>query len=290
MNAHRTHLLIIDPQNDFCDLPEHYCLPARGALPATVPSLPVPGAHADMLRLAQFIDAAGEHLDDISITLDSHQHFDIGHPSFWQHGDGAPVSPFTEIRAADVLVKTYVPRRRELLQRVIEYLKELEGEGRYVHMVWPAHCEIGTWGHGVHDDLRRAYNRWEEQTLRIVHKIPKGQNPYTEHYSAVQAEVPDPDDPGTQCNAQLLADLRRADHVYIAGEAGSHCVKATTTHIVAHLPEAERGQLVLLTDCMSPVHGFEAAQTQFLEDMSAAGVRLLQVAQALDELASVRAR
>lgn len=36
------HLLIIDPQNDFCDLPAGY-LPADQTLPA----LPVTGAHAD---------------------------------------------------------------------------------------------------------------------------------------------------------------------------------------------------------------------------------------------------
>lgn len=290
MNAHRTHLLIIDPQNDFCDLPDSYCPPARGDSTTPAPSLPVPGAHADMLRLAHFIDAAGEHLDDISVTLDSHQHFDIGHPSFWKHGGGAPVDPFTQIRATEVLAKVYLPRREELLPRVVDYLTKLEAEARYVHMVWPVHCEIGTWGHAVHDDVRRAYNRWEEQTLRIVNKIPKGQNPYTEHYSAIQAEVPDPADPRTEFNAQLFADLRQADRIYIAGEAGSHCVKATTMHLVAHLSEAERTRLVLLTDGMSPVRGFEAAQTQFLEDMSTAGVRLLPMAQALEELIPARSR
>ena len=74
-----THLLIIDPQNDFCDLPPGYCPtdPLTGL--ATQPALPVAGAHADMLRLASFIRAASHSIDDITITLDSHQHLDIAH-------------------------------------------------------------------------------------------------------------------------------------------------------------------------------------------------------------------
>ena len=43
------HLLVIDPQNDFCDLPATW-LP-----PDAAPALAVPGAHADMLRVAQLI-------------------------------------------------------------------------------------------------------------------------------------------------------------------------------------------------------------------------------------------
>ena len=45
-----THLLIIDPQNDFCDLPEAY-RPADPLSGVRVqPALPVAGAHADMQR------------------------------------------------------------------------------------------------------------------------------------------------------------------------------------------------------------------------------------------------
>ena len=110
----------------------------------------------------------------------------------------------------------------------MDYLKRLEAAGRYTLMVWPTHCEIGSWGHNVHADVRAAYNRWEESSLRTVTKIIKGTNPWTEHYSAIQAEVPDNDDPGTQMNVGFIKMLADADRVYITGEAGSHCVKATT--------------------------------------------------------------
>ena len=71
----KVHLLIIDPQNDFMDLPDS--------------ALPVPGAVADMDRLAAFIRRAGKKIDDIHVTLDSHRLIDIAHPTFWRDADGS---------------------------------------------------------------------------------------------------------------------------------------------------------------------------------------------------------
>ncbi len=263
------HLLAIDPQNDFCDLP------AEGA---AAPTLPVPGAHADMQRLAAFLRAQGGRIGQITITLDSHQRYDIAHPPFWQRGDGGYVQPFTPITAAEVHAGAFAPRDAQALPRVLAYLDALETQGRYTLMVWPVHCEIGSWGHGVHADVFAACGAWQARQLRAVHHVFKGMNPWTEHYSAVQAEVPDPADPATALNTRLLEDLGRAGLLLIAGEASSHCVRATTEHIVQHLPRIAPGwnasRLVLLTDCMSPVAGFEAQHTAFLDAMRAQGAQL----------------
>ena len=283
MTKRRLHLLIIDPQNDFCDLPEAY-RPVQPDGSRAAPALPVPGAHADMLRVAGLIDAGGMGLSEISVTLDSHQHLDIAHPTFWQTAAGEPVSPFTQIAAEDVQSGRYVPRLPGARERALRYLLQLEAQGRYRHMVWPVHCEIGTWGNNVHSALRVAYNAWEERTLGSVRKLTKGENPWTEHYSAIQAEVPDADDPSTLLNSGFVAELRRADRLYITGEAGSHCVKATTEHLVAQLNDAELKRLVLVTDCMSPVSGFEAEYQRFVADMRARGVAILNAADVTREL------
>lgn len=275
-------LLIIDPQNDFCDLPEDY----RPALPGSAnerrsPALPVAGAHADMQRIAELIERAGDGLAAITVTLDSHQRIDIAHPTFWQQGDGSPVTAFTQIRAADLREKRYLPRDSTTLPRLLTYLEALEAAGRYTHMVWPVHCEIGSWGQNVHEDVRRAYNRWEEKRGASVAKICKGSNPWTEHYSALKAEVPDAGDDSTQLNAALITRLSQADRLLIVGEAGSHCVKASTEHIVEHIAP---GKLVLLTDCMSPVSGFEAQHAAFIEDMRQRGAQIATSAEILPEL------
>lgn len=272
--ARNIQLLVIDPQNDFCDLPTAWQPTAH-----TAPSLPVAGAHADMQRLATFIRAQAGRLDGISVTLDSHQRFDIAHPGFWQQADGTAVAPFTPITAAQVRDGRFAPRDPAGLPRTLAYLTALESLGRYTHMVWPVHCEIGSWGHGVHADVLAACGDWQLQRQRAVLNVFKGTNPWTEHYSAIEAEVPDPADPDTARNARLLAALDTADLLLIAGEASSHCVRATTEHILQYLPRlqaagARPGHIVLLTDCMSPVAGFEAQHHAFLAAMRAQGVQL----------------
>ena len=275
------HLLVIDPQNDFCDLPPDY-LP-----PGAAPALAVPGAHADMLRLARLIREGGAGLAQISITLDAHHRYDIAHPAFWRTGDGGAVAPFTQISARQVRDRLFLPAASGALPRALAYLDALEQAGRYQLMVWPVHCEIGSWGQNVHAAVRAAYNAWEVERLQVVAKLSKGSNPWTEHYSAVMAEVPDPQDAATQLNRAFLDTLLPAQQIYIGGEAGSHCVKASTEHIADYL-QAQQGpqalaRLVLLTDCMSPVTGFEAQQRDFLAAMRERGARLATAAEVLPE-------
>jgi nicotinamidase-related amidase len=76
-------------------------------------------------------------------------------------------------------------------------------------------------------------------------------------------------------NVPLLEDLGRAERIVIAGEASSHCVRATTEHIVDHLPGGRPERITLVTDCMSPVGGFDAQHAAFLAAMRERGVRLL---------------
>jgi nicotinamidase-related amidase len=260
-------LLLIDPQNDFCDLPE----PAK-------PSLPVPGAHADMLRIGELIPKLQDCLEAIAITLDSHHRIDIAHPPFWRKGDGSPVSPFTQITACAVRESEFVPHDFTQRERVIAYLDALEARGRYKLMVWPIHCEIGTWGNNVHNAVQHASHDWEERRGRNVDYFLKGENPWTEHYSAAMAEVPLAEDPATQLNQALITWANQAEVLVVAGEASSHCVRATVEHLLENLPQQTPdhfGRVVLLTDCMSPVPGFEAEAHAFLTTAKAQGVRLM---------------
>lgn len=285
MTQRNIHLLVIDPQNDFCDLPSNY-LPSNPLIEGEVqtPQLAVPGAHADMLRLADFIRRGMSGLTGVSITLDSHHRVGIERPAMWMNADGSPMQPFTEVKVEDVRAGKYLPRRFQDTARVLAYLDALQAGGRYVHMVWPAHCEIGTWGHNVHADVRDAYCMWEECELGVVNKVTKGSNPWTEHYSAVMAEVADANDPATQLNLGLLNLLANADLIPVAGEAGSHCVKATVEHIANHFGPAGVSKLVLLEDCISPVGGFEPQYQEFLSDMRARGVQVSTSSAVLGEL------
>lgn len=281
---HNFHLLVIDPQNDFCDLPASYCPPDPRTAGLLAPALPVTGAHADMLNVAQLVNRGLNGLAGISVTIDSHHRLDIAHPTFWFDGAKREVPPFTQIAAADVRAGRYLPRDPGAVPRVLAYLDALEAAGRYTLMVWPIHCEMGSWGHQVHADVQAAFTRWESEAPGVVNRVVKGTNPWTEHYSAILAEVPDADDESTQLNAGFIGLLAAADRVFITGEAGSHCVKATTEHLVDHVDPRHLSKLVLLTDCMSAVTGFESQQQAFFDAMAARGVQLAQAGDVLPEL------
>ncbi len=269
-----THLLLIDPQNDFCDLPEAWRPHAMPGEEPLQPALPVTGAHADLLRAAALVQRLGAQLDAITVTLDSHHRIDVAHPGFWRDLAGHQPVPFTPITAAQVRAGAFRPRDAAALPRVLAYLDALEAAGRYTLMVWPVHCQMGSWGHTVHAGLQAALDAWADAQGRSVAIVTKGENPWTEHYSALQAEVPDASDRRTTLNQDLLAELDRFDRILIAGEAGSHCVRATVEHLATHLPSRRLNKLVLLTDCISPVTGFEAQQAEFFEAMRAQGVQL----------------
>lgn len=271
------HVVVIDPQNDFCDLPDAW-LPvdpmkaeAGEADAVRRPQLPVPGAHADMLRIAEALRKGSKGVSDISITLDSHHFVAIERPTFWMKANGAPVDPFTVVTAQQVKDGQFLPRSHAALPRVIAYLEALQAAGK-THMIWPVHCEIGTWGHNVHDALRAAYNDWERREFGVVQKVTKGSNPWTEHFSPLMAEVPDPADPSTQLNTGFIQDLARADRTFLMGEAGSHCLMSGVLHLIDNWGSQSLDKLVLVTDGMSPVTGFEQQQADFLAKMAKMGL------------------
>ena len=271
-NTQKIQLLLIDPQNDFCDFPEPAIQPSGHAMPS--PALPVPGACADMARIAALIDRLGPQIDDIHVSLDSHQIVDVAHPAWWVNDDGMAPSPFTLISHDDV--KSGVWRTRNPLHqdRSLAYVEQLAASGRYPLFIYPEHCVIGTWGHNIHANVAVALNAWARDRLCSVNYVFKGTNPYTEHYSAAQAEVPDPDDPGTWLNTSLTETLAQADCILIAGEALSHCVANTVRDIANSFGEHNIAKMCLLSDCSSSVAGFEHEGKKFIEEMTARGMQL----------------
>lgn len=261
----RLEFLIIDPQNDFSDTP--------GA------ALPVPGAGADAERLAGLLNRLGDRIAAIHVTLDTHQLVDISHPIFWRDRHGQPPPPFTSISVADVEDEIWQPFKAEYRVRALDYVRALRDHGRYTLTIWPPHCLVGAWGHGVIPVVADALRRWEEAGFARVNYVIKGHNPWTEHYSAVQADVPDPTDPGTQINIPLIRALQDADEVALSGQALSHCIANTVRDIADYLGPESISKLVLIEDTSSPVPGFEALACQFLSDMRQRGMKTVKAAE-----------
>lgn len=258
-------LLAIDPQNDFMD-------EANAALRVT-------GATGDMKRLAVMIGRIGKKLSDIHVTLDSHRVIDVGHPGFWRDQNGTNPAPFTMIKSDDVANGIWSPRDPQLVPRMLSYANELEKNGQYNIMVWPEHCLIGSPGHNVQPDLLATLQAWERSEYASINYVTKGTNIYTEHYGALQAEVPDPQDPDTSLNTGLLQMMQLADVIVVAGEASSHCVLSTVNQIADNIGAEHIKKFVLLTDCMSPVGAlpgvdFPAIAKAWMVEMEKKGMKL----------------
>ncbi len=266
-------LLIIDPQNDFCH-PDG--------------SLFVPGATDDMDRTADMITRLKDKIDDIHITLDSHHFVDIAHPIFWLDSSGKHPAPFTIIAAADVKNGLFRTTNPQFQTRATEYVNSLEANARYPLCIWPPHCLIGSWGYAVinHFDkttpiapLFEVLLNWENQ-FAMVDYVTKGSNFWTEHYSAVQADVPDPQDPDTQLNMSLIETLQKADIILLAGEARSHCLANTVIDIANNFGEENIKKMILLQDATSDVPDppgttmFTDIGEKFVTDMVARGMQV----------------
>jgi len=255
----KIHLLIIDPQRDFCD---------------TDGALSVPGADKDMERLAAFINRVQEKLWDIHCTLDTHHFFDISHPVFWVDSDRNHPDPFTIISREDVEKGAWRATNPQNQGYALNYVSQLAANNRYPLCIWPPHCLIGTTGHNVVPVLMDALLQWEKSQIAMIDYVTKGSNFKTEHYSAVQADVPDPADPSTMLNQRLIKTLEEADTIILAGEALSHCLKFTVEDIADTFEEEHVKKMVLLKDCASPVPGFEQQGKDFVAGMAARGMRL----------------
>jgi nicotinamidase-related amidase len=251
-------LVIIDPQNDFCD--------PQGALY-------VPGAEQDMARLARHIEQEGDKYAAIFVSLDSHNPIAIFHPRFWLDEKGSHPAPFTAISLSEHRSKvwrTACPQHEPYAQKMFAALAEKNLSSL---MVWPEHCLVSNWGHGLVPQLAQALANWQQASRRPLRYVFKGENPYTEQYSIFEGL--DSSWPDCAFKQELQAALSGFAELVFAGEALSHCVAES---IVSYLqggnrPGPEQSQS-LLCDCTSAVTGFDRRDCE--AGLQALGVHLIR--------------
>lgn len=259
--ATKATLFIIDPQNDFC-------VPG-GALYVT-------GAENDSKRLSDMIKKNRGDIYDIQVTLDSHHPIHIAHPRFWMDTNRNHPTPFTLISVEDVESGKFTPVVPALRTRALNYVKALRQNNRYELIIWPEHCLIGSLGATIEPQIFEAIYGWEAE-MRIAGMTTKGSNPFTEHYSALKADVVDPSDPGTMLNDSLIETIAKASSqsiIGIAGQALSHCVASTGRDLFANLSKDDLKKCYILEDATSSVPGFEKLGRDFLDEALSLGVNI----------------
>ena len=290
MSARNIHLLMIDPQRDFCqkanqrlvDLLRNAGIPqTEWPCDAFTGALFVPGADEDMARLAPFIVKNKDRFSEVHCTLDSHQLVHIAHPIFWVNSKGEHPNIFTIITVDDVKNGVWRAFNPRFQKRALAYVEALAVDDpknghpkRYDLCIWPPHCLIGTWGHCVVPSVAAALAEWEVTKFNRVNYVTKGSNFLTEHYSGIQADVEDPNDVSTKLNTGLIDVLTEADEIVTTGEALSHCVANTVRDVAAKFGVDNVRKFTLLQDTTSNVLGFEKLGRDFVMEMAGKGMRL----------------
>ena len=201
-------VLIIDPQNDFSDI---------NTTNRTQPgSLAVSGASSDYSKIINFIKS--NPIDEVHVSLDTHNERHIGHPAFWDRisadGQRTPADDtdgltILSIDAANIItgfhiinqtVTQYIPRiykqksYNALCKYVYDYLNfysSSENKHNQSAWIWPNHCLEGTNGHRIAVELQTFLKKWEHSREgNIVKYHIKGQNNLAEMYSIFSAEKP----------------------------------------------------------------------------------------------------
>lgn len=284
--SRKIHLIGIDWQNSFCKVVD-----AALQQKEHDGELCIPGAWEDGLRLASFINKFGSNLEDIHMTLDSHQRLHIAHPSWFKDSSGNHPDPMTTIRNENgKMIGTSMDGSSQneyrcsipsTTQWTLDYLSSLQQAGRYDHRIWPYHCLISTPGHNVIAPVREALFDWERDTNSVTNFVTKGSNPFTEHFSAVKAEVVHPQDITTDLNTNFINTVMESDEILLTGQALTHCLSWTTRDIANQFSSGNLGdkdefikKCVLLRDCTSPIPGLEFLGDDFINEMSTRGMKV----------------
>ncbi|MEP0751611.1 cysteine hydrolase family protein [Trichocoleus sp. Lan] len=289
----RICLLLIDVQNTFC-IPDFELF--VGGRTGT-------GAVEDNRRLSEFIYRNLGVISAIAPTMDTHTAMQIFHPIFWINNAGEhPTAAVTMITPEDVHQGVWKVNPAvagiasvdyaELSSHALHYVKHLSEAGKYPLTVWPYHSMLGGIGHALVSAVEEAlFFHCIARNSQTQFEI-KGDNPLTENYSVLRAEVLESTNgrPIAQKNTSLIQQLLAFDAVIIAGQAKSHCVAWTIDDLLSEITAKDANlakKVYLLEDCTSPVvvpgvvdytDGAEEAFARF----AAAGMHLVQSTQPLE--------
>jgi nicotinamidase-related amidase len=248
----RVCLLAVDVQNTFCTPGFELFVAGRSGT----------GALDDSRRLCAFVYHHLDLITQVSVTLDTHQAFQIFHAPLLVDPDGRHPDPYTLVTMDDVASGRWRvdPAAAQILgldrpdDYLAGYVRALAAGGKYDLTVWPFHGMLAGIGHAIvsaveealffHAIARRSQTRFEI----------KGQHPLTEHYSVLGPEVlrGTSGEPLGERNIALVQYLTGFDAVIVAGQAKSHCVAWTVEDLLRDVPEIA-SRLYLLEDCTSPV-------------------------------------
>ena len=282
----RIALMIIDVQITFCIPGFELFVAGRSGN----------GAVDDTRRLCNFIYRNLAILTQITATMDTHETIQIFHPIFLVNEQGAHPAPYTLVSFEDIqqgrwrfnpaVAKSLGISEEYGGRQLLHYAEELKRRGKFEHTIWPYHAMLGGIGHALVPSLEEAIFFHSIARNSQVDIQVKGQNPFTENYSAIGPEVLDDPDGRllAQKNETFLQKVIDYDMVIIAGQAKSHCLGWTVSDLLTDIRARDAslaGKVYLLEDTSSAVVvpgavDYTDAADQAFQRFKDAGMHLVQ--------------
>jgi nicotinamidase-related amidase len=298
LDSFKVSLILVDVQNTFC-IPDFELFVAGRSGNAAV---------EDNRRLCEFIYKNLGFLTEISPTLDTHQAIQIFHNIFLLDPGGEHPDPYTLItikeiesglwRANPDLASILGVDPQYFDEHLRHYTQTLADRGKYDLTIWPYHAMLGGIGHALVSSVEEAiFFHTVARKSQVDFQI-KGDEPFTEHYSALRSEVMNDHFGSTigSKNEKFIQKLKSFDMVIIAGQAKSHCVAFTISDLLSDIQSIDPalvGKVFLLEDCSSPVviEGVvdytDAAEAAF-QRFSSAGMHIVKSVDPIEDWPGVK--
>lgn len=227
-------LLIIDMQNDF--------VRENGALS-------VKGGEKVARKIADFIRKNVEKLDRVLLTMDTHKKDNISFCKFWYDKDRNNIKPFTRITKEGIVNGDF--GAYFFKKYLMEYVEDIESKGKEL-IAWPEHCVEMTNGWCNCDEIEDTLRECSDVLNNKIYTIFKGINPYTEFYSAFEAEHVIEWDNTTALLTPELDKLMKYDNVYVCGLAADYCVKESVRSMLKY-SDNFKDKIIVMEDCTAAI-------------------------------------
>ena len=257
-----TLLLGIDLQYDFLEDNE---------IPPNFGALGVAGSNEDMRRLLNWTYDNLSNITSIKLSKDTHNVYQIFHPSWWKDSNGESPAPYTPITLEDMDNRVWIPVINPIGTR--DYVENLEKLGKKTLVIWPYHCIQGTQGTAIDNQF---------MSLALYHSVirksrlgvlVKGTDPMSEMYGIFKPEY----DPKNTINIKVLDAIAQYDRIVITGQAKSHCVLESIEQMLEHYQTDASilSKMFILEDTMSPIDGFEDKTNEKFDEFKLQSVNLV---------------
>jgi len=270
----RIAVILVDYQHDFVN--------PSGALY-------VPSSQDDIARFLKWFYKNASRITSVYASMDTHLPYHIFYDVWWKNPrTGEHPQPFTEITEEDVMKEIWVPSFQSDLDWSLHYVHLLKKQAKKNLMIWPYHTLEGTLGHMLCAPISEAiaWHSAARKTQPVY--IAKGRTRRTEYYGIFGAEIPDPIDPESDFNTELMEAMIDHNRLYVAGEAKSHCVLESEKQLVNYYSKRRQlfNKLHFLIDCTTsiktPTFDFDGQTEKELAEMQKMGVKMVRSSDPLD--------